>query len=111
MELGHHPLDLPAVEHPHQRRLNDVIKVVPQRNLVAPHRLSQAVQVPPAHPGAEVTAVLRLALGDSEDIGVKNLDGDVQQGGVLLDLRPVHRVIPRVHDQVFRLKRHLADPL
>jgi len=85
--------------------------MVPQGDLIAPQRLSQAVQVSPPHSGAEVAAVLRLALGDGEDVGVKDLDGNAQQGGVLLDLRPVHRMVSGIHDQIFRLKGHLTDPL
>ena len=35
LELGHHPLELRAVEHTHHRRFDNVVHVVPERDLAA----------------------------------------------------------------------------
>lgn len=38
VELRHHGLDLRAVEHAHKNGFNDVVIVMPERDLVAPSR-------------------------------------------------------------------------
>lgn len=54
VQLGQHGLELGAEEHAQHRGLDHVVKVVAQSDLVAAQLLCLAVQVPPAHPGAQV---------------------------------------------------------
>ena len=111
MQLGQHGLKLRTVEHRHHRRLDDVIKVMSQRNLVAPQLLGLAVQVAPAHARAEIARVVLAAVGHVEHIRFKNLDRHVQQRGVLFDFPTVELVIAGIHHQKRRLKMHLAVAL
>ena len=104
VQLGQHGLDLRAVEHPHDRRLNDVTEVVTQGNLVAAQAPGLAVQVAPAHPGAEVTGGLLAGIGDLEDIRLEYGDRDLQQPGVGLDLTAVALIVAGIHHQEHQLK-------
>ena len=104
VQLGQHGLDLGAVEHPHDRRLNDVAEVVAQGDLVAAQALSLAVQVAPAHPGAEVAGGLLAGVGDLKNVRLKHCDRDLQQPGVGLDLVAVQLIVARVHHQEHQLK-------
>ena len=111
VQLGQHGLKLRAVEHRHHRCLDDVIEVVPQRNLVASQFLGLAVQVAPAHARAEIAWVVLTAVGHVKHIRFKNLDRHVQQRGVLFDFPAVELVIAGIHHQKRRLKMHFAVAL
>ena len=61
VELGRHGLHLGAVEHAHHGRLNDIVEVVAQRNLIASQLLGLAVQVAAPHPGTSpITSPINL---------------------------------------------------
>ena len=45
-------------EHAHHGRLNNIVEVVAQRDLIASQLLGLAVQVAAPHPGTEVAGVL-----------------------------------------------------
>ena len=84
--LRRHGLQLGAVEHAHDRRLDDIIKMMAQRDFVAAKLLRLLVQVAAAHTGTEVAGRLITVVGNVKDVRLKYRDGNVQQRGVALDL-------------------------
>ena len=58
VELGHHGLHLRPPQHTHEYSLYNVVIVVAQCYLVAAQLLCVAVEIPPAHSGAEVAGGL-----------------------------------------------------
>ena len=111
VQLRRHGLQLGAVEHAHDCRLDDIIKMMSQRDFVAAKLLRFLVQVAAAHAGAEVARRLITVVGDIKDVRLKYCDGNVQQRGVALDLLAVDFIIAGVHDEVDELKRNLAVAL
>ena len=111
VQLGQHGLHLRAVEHAHDRRLDDVVEVVAECDLVAAERLRLAVKIAAAHAGAQVARVLFAVVGDLEYVSLENSDRNVQQRGVAFDLIAVDLVIAGVHDKENDLERDLAVPL
>ena len=97
VQLGQHGLHLRAVEHAHDRRLDDVVEVVAECDLVAAERLRLAVKIAAAHAGAQVAWVLFAVVGDLEYVSLENGDRDVQQRGVALDFTAVDLIIAGVH--------------
>ena len=104
VELGRHRLELGAVKQAQERGLHHIGKMVAQSDLVAAQFPRFGVQEPPAHPGAEVAGIFVHLDGDVEDVAVKNGDGNAQRPGVLLNQRPVLRVVAGVHHQEGQLK-------
>ena len=111
MQLGHHGLHLRAVEHPHEDGLDHVVVMMAQRDLVAAQFPRLAVQIPPAHPGAQVAGVLFFLVDDIENIRLKDGDGNAQKPGVVLDHLAVGLVVPGVHDQKFQLEGEFVVPV
>ena len=111
VQLGQHGLHLRAVEHAHDRCLDDVVEVVAECDLVAAERLRLAVKIAAAHAGAQVARVLFAVVGDLEYVSLENGDRDVQQRGVAFDLVAVDLIIAGVHDEENDLERDLAVPL
>mgnify|MGYP000674753910 CR=1 FL=1 len=69
VQLGQHGLHLRAVEHAHDRRLDDVVEVVAECDLVAAERLRLAVKIAAAHAGAEITGRLLAVVGNIKNVG------------------------------------------
>ena len=111
VQFGRHGLQLGTVEHTHNGGLDHVVEVMSQRNFVAAQLLGLAVQVSPAHPGAEVTGVLVGVVGDRKNIALKNGHRDVQQLRVGFDLLAVDLVVAGIHDQKHQFKRNIAVAL
>lgn len=57
VELWHHRLHLTSVEHTHKDSLDDVVKVVTERYLIAAESFSVTVKVAAAHTGANVAGI------------------------------------------------------
>ena len=108
VHLGHHALQLGAVEHGHDGGLDHVVEVVAQGDLVAAQCPGLAVQVAPAHPGAQVAGVLLGAVGGGEDVGFEDVGRDPQQLQILLDPLPVGLRVAGIHHEKFQLKGHVA---
>ena len=108
VELGRHSLQLGAVEHAHDGRLDDIVEVMAQRDLVAAEFFGLAVQVTAAHPGAEVAGVLVGVVGHREDVALKDGHRDVQQRRVGFDLLAVELIVAGVHHEKDQLKGDIA---
>ncbi len=106
--LGRHGLHLGAVEHTHNRGLDDIVEVVPQCDLVAAQLLGLAVEVAAPHPGAEIAGVLVGVVGHREDVALEDGHRDVEQLGVGLDLLAVYLIVAGVHHQKDQLKGGIA---
>ena len=70
-----------------------------QGDLIAAQLPRLGVEPAPAHPGAEVAGVFVHLHRHVEDVALENSEGDAQPPGVLLQQRPVGRVIAGVHGQ------------
>ena len=110
-QLRRHGLQLRAVEHAHDGRLDHVAEVVAESDLVAAELARLAVEIAAAHARAEVARRLLDAARDIENVRLEDRDRDVQQRCVALDLLPVDGVVARIHDEVDDLERHVAVPL
>ena len=110
-QLRRHGLQLRAVEHTHDGRLDHVAEVVAKGDLVAAELARLAVEIAAAHARAEVARRLLDAARDIENIRLKDRDRDVQQRCVALNLLPVDGVVAGVHDEINDLERHVAMPL
>ena len=108
VELGRHGLHLGAVEHTHHGRLNHIVEVVAQRDLVASQLLGLAVQVTAPHPGTEIAGVLFGVVGNGKDVALEDGHRNVQQLGIGLDLLTVDLIVAGVHHQKDQLKGNIA---
>ena len=106
-----HGLQLRAVEHTHDGRLDHIAEVVAEGDLVAAELARLAVEIAAAHPRAEVTRRLVNAARDLENVRGEDRDRDVQQRCVLLDFLAVDGVVAGVHDKIDDLERHVAVAL
>ena len=82
-----------------------------QRDFIAAQLLRFFVQMAAAHAGAEVAGRFFTVIGNIKNVGFKYCDGDMQQGGVALDLLAVDLVVAGVHHQIDQLERHFAVAL
>ncbi len=110
-ELRHHGLYLPAVEHAHESRLNDIIVVMSQGNLIASQFLGLAVEITPPHSGTEVAWIFFHLIHCIEDSGFKNGYGNPQDPGIVFDKGPVLPVVAGIHDQKGQPELHQPVPL
>ena len=104
MKLGHHSLDLAAVEHPHQYGLDHIIKMMSQSDLITAQGLGLGVQVTPAHAGTEVTGIAVHTGHDVEDLAFEDGKRNAQYLGVVLNDFPVIRIVARVHHQEYQFE-------
>ena len=104
-------LQLRAVEHTHDGRLDHVAEMVAEGDLVAAELARLAVEIAAAHPRAEVARRLPGGTRDLENVRGENRDRDVQQRRIVFDLLPVGGVVAGVHDKIDDLERHVAVAL
>ena len=79
VQLRQHGLKLRAVEHADERRLDHIVEMVPQSDLAAAELLRAAVQVAPAHAGAEITGGLAGAVRNFKNVALEDRDGTIQK--------------------------------
>ena len=108
VQLRQHGLKLGAVEHADERRLDHIVEMVPKSDLVAAELLRAAVQVAPAHAGAEITGGLAGAVRNFKYIALEDRDGNVQKRRIALDFPAVELVVARVHHEKDKLKGKVA---
>ena len=111
MELRHHGLHLRPVQHPHQYRLDHIVKVMSERDLVAAKFLCLAVQISAPHPGAQIAGRIFYMIDRLKNIGSKDRQRNVQTLCIVLDQLPVFRLVARIHDQKSDVKRKFVMPL
>ena len=111
VELRHHGLDLRAVEHAHEDRLNDVVIVVPKRDLVAAEPAGIVIQVPAAHARAEVAGRFVHIVDIVKDVRLENVDGNIQLSCIFFNNAAVLRAVAGVHNEVFHREGKLRITL
>ena len=79
VELRHHRLDFSAVQHAHERRLDHIIEMMPQGDLVAAELLRMGVKVTAAHSRTEIARALIHVSDNVEDIALKHVDRDAEK--------------------------------
>ena len=104
VQLGQHGLKLGTVKHPHHRRLDHIVEMMSQGDLIAAQLLRLAVKGSPAHSGTEIAGRFFGAVGHLENIRFKDRDGNVKQSGVVFNFLSVDGVIARVHYQKHQVK-------
>lgn len=86
VEFGAHGLNLAAVEHAHQGGFDHVGEVVAQSDFIAAHGLSVMIEPAPAHFCAQVAGFAFIhPLRYRKNIAFQDLNGNSQQGGVVLN--------------------------
>ena len=108
VQLGHHGAVLRPVEGTHQDGFHHVVKMVAQGDLIAAQLLGMAVQVPPAHPGAEVAGGFGDVRNHVEDLALEEVDGDFHKGGIAEDQFPVGGAVAGIHNQKLQVEGDLA---
>ena len=111
VQLWHHGLELSAVQHPHEIGFNYIVKVMPQSNLVASQLLRVAIEVSPAHPGAQVAGGFLHIVNRLENVGFKDSDRNSQKARIVLNDAAVFRVVAGIHDHIPHIKRNRAVTL
>ena len=112
VQLRHHRLDLRPVQHAHQDRLHDIIKVMAEGDLVTAELLRPAVQVPPSHSSAQIAGGFHIVLRhDLEYIRLKNRDRYMEQLRIPPDRLVIDRIITRIHHEKDEFKIFLPVPL
>ena len=105
VELRHHRLHLRAPEHAHENRLNDIVIVMPQRDLVAAELLGKAVEIASSHARAEVAGRLFHIVNGAENVRLENLRFNAESAQIAFYDLPVCRAVAGVHDEEFYLER------
>ena len=112
VQFGDHPLQLRAVEHGENRRLDDIIEMMAKRNLVASECLGVFVEMSPPHFRAGVAGGTQSLLRDTrEDVRLERHKRNLQKLGVFQKAFAVLRRIARIHRQKRKLKRGVGMPL
>ena len=84
---------------------------MPQSNLVASQPLRVAIEVPPAHPGAQVAGGFLHIVNRLENVGLKDGDRNSQKARIVLNDAAVFRVVAGIHDHILYIKRNRAVTL
>ena len=96
-DFRHHRADGTGVKHAHEIRLNHIIEVMAECDLVAAKRTRLAVEIAAAHLGAEIAWRFFHVEDRFEDIRREECRGYMQQLRILLDDATVHLVVPGIH--------------
>ena len=110
MQLGYHPLQLPAPQHAHHGGLDHVVEVMAQGDLVAAQLFGLTVKVAPAHPGAQVAGRLFYVIDSVKDLRIEKGDRDIQEPGVVFDNTAVLLIVAGIHAQEDQLKGEFVMP-
>ena len=94
-----HGLHLPAVEHGHQRGLNHIVVVMPQRDFVASKLLCLAVQTAAPQTGAEKTGVVGLPIDGFKQFGIVLMGVQSECLNIGIDLRACRGKVSGIHGE------------
>ena len=104
VEFGHHGLNLAAIKHSHENGFNHIVIVVSQCNFVTAQLPGFAIEIPPAHSGAQIAGGAALIGHDVKNLRVEHFDGDTQKPCIVQHRLGIQLVIARIHHQVNHLK-------
>ena len=111
VELRHHGLHLTAVDHAHEYGLDNVVKVMTQRYLIAAEFLRLVVEVSAAHSRAEVAGIILHIIHGIENVRFKHCYRNVHHSCVCLDYCAVLAAVAGIHDQEHKLEIKFAVAL
>ena len=96
-EFGHHRLVLSGVQHSHEDRLDDVIIMMAERDLVAAQFFGLSLQISPSHSRTEIAGGFFYIVDRPEDGGVEDRDRNPKDPAVFFDELPVRGKITGIH--------------
>ena len=97
VQLRHHRLNLAAVQHSHEDRLDHIIKMMPKRNFIAAQRFRLRIEVTASHSGTKVARILFDRRHRVENIALKYRQRNAEKFRIVLDDLPVIRIVARIH--------------
>ena len=101
VKLRHHRLHLRTVEHSHEDRLDDIIVMMAECNLVAAELLCKMVQMTASHSRAEIARRIFHMVYGIKNIGFKNRDRNMKTLCIIFNDLAVLRAVSRIHDNEF----------
>ena len=105
VQLWHHGLYLCPVQHTHQDRLDDIVIMMTESNLVTAKFLCVMIEMPSSHSRAQIARGLIHMENCLENIGFVNRDRHIQFSCIFLNDFAVFRAVSRIHHQKFHIKR------
>ncbi len=111
LDLRHHRADGAGVEHAHEIRLNHIVEVMAERDLIAAELAGLAVEVAAAHLGTEVARRLLHMEDRLEDVRREERQRHMEELRILLDDAAVHLVVAGIHAEKDELERELVVAL
>ena len=111
VQLRHHGLHLSAVQHPHEDRLDNIIVMVSQSDLIAPQLLCMAIQIASAHSGTQIAGGILDIIHRIKYLGFKNRNGNIHQLRIVLDDLAVRLTVTGIHHQKYQFKGELVVTL
>ena len=97
VQLRHHGLHLSTVQHPHEDRLNHIIVMVSQSDLITPQLLCVTVEIASAHSRTQIAGAILDIIHRIKYLGFKNRDGNVHQLRIVLDDLAVRLTVTGIH--------------
>ena len=97
MKLRHHGLYLSTVQHSHQDRLDDVIVMMSQSDLVAAQLFRMTVQIASAHSRTQIAGGILDIIHCVKYLGFKNGDGNIHQLRIVLNDLTVCLTVAGIH--------------
>ena len=97
VQLWHHGLHLSAVQHPHEDRLDNIIVMVSQSDLIAPQLLCMAIQIASAHSGTQIAGGILDIIHRIKYLGFKDRNGNIHQLRIVLDDLAVRLTVTGIH--------------
>ena len=111
VELRHHGLDLAGIEHAHQVRLDYVIVVMAERDLVAAKLLCFLIKIAAAHAGTQIARGFVHVVDGLKDLCFEDRDRNAEGVCILLDDQAVFAVVAGIHDKEHKIERKFVVTL
>ena len=111
VKLRHHGLYFSAIEHPHEDRLDHIIKMMSQRDLVASQLLGMGIEIASSHAGTQITGIAVNFCHNIENIALEDGQRNIQKLCIILDNLPIVLIVTWIHHQKYKLKREFSMSL
>ena len=108
MQFWHHRLDLSAVKHSHQDRLDHIIIMMTQRNLITSHIFCKMIQMSSAHSRTEIARRLLHVKYRFKNVGFKDCDRNIQFLRIIFNNLAILRAVSRIHYKKLHFKIKLV---